>query len=162
MENHKPNHILCAVRGRPASRATVSRAIELALESGARLTFLHILDAEFLKNAPVGPLSVVYQELAGMGEFAMLILLDRAQRRGVKEVDYLVREGNIHKQLFRSALETEADTIVIGQPKPRQGRNVFRPEEFKDLVMRLETEANLQVIQVPHDLPATDTLGNSP
>jgi nucleotide-binding universal stress UspA family protein len=151
MENDHPQHILCAVRGRPASRATVSRAIVLALESGARLTFLHILDAEFLKNAPGGPLSVVYQELAGMGEFAMQILVERAQRRGVKEVDYLVREGNIHKQLYQCALETEADTIVIGQPKPRQGRNVFRPKEYQDLITHLEGEANLRVIQVPHE-----------
>ena len=44
----KPDHIVCAVRGSPQSRATVTRAIDLALEHDARLTFFYAVDAEFL------------------------------------------------------------------------------------------------------------------
>jgi hypothetical protein len=51
MEDHKPKHTLCAVRGGQESRNTVVHAINLALEHDARLTFFHVLDAEFLGAA---------------------------------------------------------------------------------------------------------------
>ena len=108
MTKSKSQHIICAVRGGPESRATVTRAIDLALGSGARLTFFHVMDAEFLGYATIAPLSVVYNELVEMGTFTMLILCDRAQRRGVAQVNCIVREGNIRKQLRQFAFETEA------------------------------------------------------
>ncbi|MBE2223294.1 MAG: universal stress protein, partial [Anaerolineae bacterium] len=103
MTNSEPKHIICAVRGGAESRETVSQAIDLALTSGARLTFLHVMDAEFLQYATIGPLSVVYNELVEMGTFAMMILCDRAQRRGVTNVDYVVQEGSIRKQILQFA-----------------------------------------------------------
>jgi nucleotide-binding universal stress UspA family protein len=143
-----PKHIICAVRGGPESRDTVTRAIALALESGARLTFLHVLDAEFLQHATIGPLSVVYHELVEMGKFSMLILCDRAQRRGVAQVDYIVREGNIRKQILEFAIETHADTMVMGRPIRSPGSNVFTPGEFDEFVTGLEREGNLRIVQV--------------
>jgi nucleotide-binding universal stress UspA family protein len=148
MTNQRPRHIICAVRGGPESRETVSRAIHLALEAGARLTFFHVMDAEFLEYATVGPLSVVYHELVEMGKFAMLILCDRAQRRGVTQVDYIVREGNIRKQLHQFAVETRAEIMVLGRPTRSPGRNVFKADEFETFVAELEREGNLHIIQV--------------
>jgi nucleotide-binding universal stress UspA family protein len=137
--------IVCAVRGGPESRATVSRGIELALENDARLTFFHAVDAEFLEYATVGPLSVVYEELIETGKFAMLILCDRAQRRGVGQVDYVVREGNIRKNLIQFAVETHATAMVMGRPTRSPGRNVFKSEEFDDFTAEMEREGNLRV-----------------
>jgi nucleotide-binding universal stress UspA family protein len=148
MTNSEPKHIICAVRGGAESRETVTHAIELALEGGSRLTFLHVMDAEFLQHATVGPLSVVYNELVEMGTFAMIILRDRAQRRGVVEVDYEVREGNIRKQLLRFAIETHAEVLVMGRPTRSPGRNVFETEEFNAFVANLEQEGHIRVIQV--------------
>ena len=112
-------HIVCAVRGRPESRATVTRAVDLALEQNARLTFLHVIDAEFLEYATVAPLSVVYKELMEMARFAMLILCDRAQRRGVSDVNYIVLEGNIRKHLLQFAIDTHAVLDDYGRPRSR-------------------------------------------
>lgn len=151
MSEKKIQHIICAVRGRPASRDTVTKAIDLALENDSRLTFLHIMDAEFLEHATVGPLSVIYEELKGMGEFTMMILVDRARRRGVKEVDYALREGNIIKQIKRFAIETSAEMMVVGQPKNRPGRNIFKAHEFDEFMNQLEREANLKIIRVVSD-----------
>ncbi|GAB4535746.1 MAG: hypothetical protein Kow0063_20340 [Anaerolineae bacterium] len=148
MASTTPTHIICAVRGGPESRDTISRAIDLAVESGARLTFFHVMDAEFLGYATVGPLSVVYHELVEMGTFAMLILCDRAQRRGVAHVDYIVREGNIHKQLCQFALETRAEMMVMGRPTRSPGRNVFKVDEFQEFVADLERQGNLRIVQV--------------
>jgi hypothetical protein len=103
--------IVCAVRGGPESRATVSCTIDLAMESNAKLTFFHVLDAEFLEYATVGPLSIIYRELVEMGKFAMLILCDRAQQRSVSQLDDVLREGNIPKNLIRFAIETNATVL---------------------------------------------------
>jgi nucleotide-binding universal stress UspA family protein len=113
--------VACAVRGGPESRETVKRAIALALESGARLTFFHVMDAEFLGYATHGTLRVVYHELREMGKFVMLILCDRARARGVTQVDYILREGNVQKQLCKLAVETGAEILVMGRQKaPRK------------------------------------------
>jgi nucleotide-binding universal stress UspA family protein len=149
MNKRKLRHIICAVRGGPESRETVTEAIALALKHGAKLTFLHVLDAEFLEYATIGPLSVVYRELNEMGTFTMLILADRAQRRGVKQVDHVLPEGNIHDELIRYANETKAEMMVMGRPTRTPGRNVFKIAEFDDFVAGLEVESNLKIIVVP-------------
>jgi nucleotide-binding universal stress UspA family protein len=149
MSARTPRHIICAVRGGRESRETVTRAIDLALEYGTRLTFLHILDAEFLEYATIGPLRVVYGELREMGEFTMLILVDRATRRGVDRVDFVLPEGNIRSELISYARETKAEMMVIGRPLRTPGRNVFTSTEFDKFVNNLEIEANLTIIKVP-------------
>jgi nucleotide-binding universal stress UspA family protein len=142
-------HIVCAVRGRPESRTTVTRAVDMVLEKHARLTFLHVIDAEFLDYATVAPLSVVYKELVEMSRFAMLILCDRAQRRGVSEVSYIVLEGNIRKQLRQFAIDTHADLMIMGAPTPGPGKNVFKQKELEQLIHEMEQEGNIRILQVP-------------
>ncbi|MFN2220311.1 MAG: universal stress protein [Anaerolineae bacterium] len=148
MRLKQPRHIICAVRGGPESRETVTRAIDLALESGAWLTFYRVLDAEFLNHATIGPLSVVYRELREMGQFAMLILCDRAQRRGVQKVDSIVREGNVRKQLREFAIETHADVMVMGRPTRSPGSNTFKAAEFDEFVAEMAEEASLEIVVV--------------
>lgn len=149
MPEGKPRQILCAVRGGPESRQTITKAIDLALASNAQLTFFHAMDAEFLGYATIGPLSVVYKELCEMGEFTMLILCDRAQRRGVEKVDYIVQEGNIRKQLVNIAVETKAELMVMGRPTRSPGSNVFKPENIEEFVATMVEEGNLEILLVP-------------
>lgn len=148
MPEEPPKQIVCAVRGGPESRATVSRAINMALETGARLTFLHVTDAEFLEFSTIGPLSVVYRELEEMAKFAMLILCDRAQRRGVGQVDFILREGNIRKNLIQFAIKTHATVMVMGQPTRSPGSNVFKANEAEAFAAELAREGNLQIVRV--------------
>lgn len=149
MSERTPRHIVCAVRGGPESRETVTRAIDLALEHKARLTFLHVLDAAFLEYATIGPLSVVYRELNEMGTFTMLILTDRANRRGVEQADYVLPEGDIREELTRYAIETKAEMMVIGRPTRSPGRNVFKVADFDDFVADLRRKANLNIVKIP-------------
>jgi nucleotide-binding universal stress UspA family protein len=148
MSPNEVKQIVCAVRGRLESRATVTRAVDLALEYQAHLTFLHVIDAEFLEYATIAPLSVVYKELTEMARFAMMILCDRAQRRGVSDVNYIVLEGNIRKQLRQFAIDTHADLMVMGAPSPGPGKNVFKQEELNQFIIETEQEGNLGIIQV--------------
>ncbi|MGD8624364.1 MAG: universal stress protein [Anaerolineae bacterium] len=145
MSSNTPPHVVCAVRGGPESRETVSQAIDLALSLGARLTFFRVIDAEFMEHATIGPLSVVYRELREMSYFALMILCDRAQRRGVKEVELLVREGNIRRQLRLIATEPGIDVLVLGRPVRSPGSNVFKPAEFDTFVQELKQESDLRI-----------------
>jgi nucleotide-binding universal stress UspA family protein len=149
MSEQKLNQILCAVRGGPESRETVTYAIDLALETGAHLTFFNALDAEFLNHATIGPLSIVYHELVEMGKFAMLILCDRAQRRGVVDVNYVVWEGPIQKKLIQAAIETKAEVMVMGRPTRSPTENVFKADEIEGFATELEKEGKLRLILVP-------------
>ncbi len=153
MTTQQINQILCAVRGGPESRETVTYAIDLAIKTGARLTFFHALDAEFLNHATIGPLSVVYRELVEMGKFTMLILCDRAKRRGVSEVNYVVREGNIRRQLHEAAVETRAEVMVLGRPTRSPGQNVFKFDEMEEFASDLAKEGHLQLRLVPEADP---------
>jgi nucleotide-binding universal stress UspA family protein len=148
MSSEGLKHIVCAVRGRPGSRITVTRAVDLALEHQARLTFLHVIDAEFLEHATVAPLSVIYTELVEMARFAMLVLCDRAQRRGVQEVDHIVLEGDIRKQLRQFAVDTQADLMIMGTPTPGPGKNIFKVEELKQFIREMVQWGNIRIMQV--------------
>lgn len=138
MTSDVPRRIVCAVRGGPESRYTVTHAIDLALQHDAHLTFFRVMDAEFLTHATIGPLSVVYRELTDMAEFAMIILCDRARRRGVARVDSIVREGNIRRQIRQLIVEDRAEFLVMGRPVRSPGSNVFKPAEFDAFVSELE------------------------
>ncbi|MBN1657269.1 MAG: universal stress protein [Anaerolineae bacterium] len=149
-----PRRVVCAVRGGPESRDTVTRAIDLALQHDAHLIFFRVMDAEFLVHATVAPLSVVYRELTEMAHFTMSILCDRAQRRGVAHADSVVREGNVLRQIRQLAAQEEVDILVMGRPVRSPGSNVFKPAEFDAFVSELEgLRAGLQVEVVT---PATD------
>lgn len=149
----KNKHIICAVRGGEESRITVTHAINLALELEAHLTFFHVLDAEFLGSASLTMTSVrmVYQELHEMGVFAMLIVCDRASRRGVMNVDYLVREGDIRANLRKLAADTHAELLVLGYPTRSPGSNVFKAGELEEFAKGLEEDTDLQIVLVGPD-----------
>ncbi len=53
MSDSKIRHIICAVRGGPESRETVSHAIDLALESSARLTFFRVMTPSSCNTQPL-------------------------------------------------------------------------------------------------------------
>jgi nucleotide-binding universal stress UspA family protein len=145
----EPKLVVCAVRARPRSVETVTRAIDLALEIGAKLTFVYVVDAEFQAHATIGPLSIVYRELVEMSQFVMLILCDRARRRGVEHVDYVVRHGNIRKQLLQVVAELQPDALVLGVPAPGPVRPAFKPAEFETFVAELEQGGDLHIVLVP-------------
>ena len=146
----KISKILCAVRGGPESRQTVTHAVDLALKKSASLTFFHVMDVEFLGQAAIGrTLSGLYSELHEMEMFAMLILVDRAQRRGVEKVNYLTREGNVRNQMIQIAIETKAEVMIVGQPTRGPTSNVFKMGEMEEFADGLAREGGLEVIIVP-------------
>lgn len=123
------------------------------MEYDAQLTFCLVIDVEFLgQSAPtLTPLNAAYRHLEELGEFSMMILCDRAQRRGVKKVEYLILKGDVTAQINKLLSEVEAEILVMGRPISGLAFSVFTPEEFDFLVERLEKETGIQVVQVIHD-----------
>jgi nucleotide-binding universal stress UspA family protein len=144
------------VRGGPESRTTITHAIDLALAHDARLTFFRVMDAEFLTHATIGPLSVVYQELNELALFTMNILCDRASRRGVRQTDAVVRQGNIQRQLQEMAATGDVDLLVMGRPVRSPGSNVFRPAEFDAFVAALKQSREGLRIEVVTPSPGVE------
>lgn len=133
-------HILCAVRSRPGGEETVSRAIDLALETGAKLTFCQIVDTGFLNrlSSRGSARKAAHKEMTDMAEFALSIICDKAEARGVAEVDYIVRTGSVRQALLELVAETEADLLVLGRPKQMPGRSTFSNRARSEFIAQLE------------------------
>jgi hypothetical protein len=147
-------NILCAVRGIPQSRTTVTRAIDLALEYEANLTFAHVNNADFLISA--GPtltsLPKVKKQIQRLSEFTMTVLCDRAERRGVKKVDYVLREGQFLNQLYELLSELIPDVFVIGRPiTVESDLPNLKLSDIDEFITKVEEDLKITIIPVEID-----------
>ena len=144
-------HIICAVRSRPGGEETVHRAIQMALDNDARLTFVQVVNAEFLVDVmdKRASLKAVYRQLSEMAEFTMTLLCEQAQLRGVEDVRCEVRGGNVRRQLLQFVSEQDADVLVMGRPKPSPGRDQFDESGLQEFVDRLQRAGTLRVVLPP-------------
>lgn len=128
--DEKQMHIVCAARGGRRIQPSVNRAIELACEASARLTFLYILDIEFMKCTTVGHANLVYEELDKMGEFMMIRLCEFANEGGCAKADYAIRHGEIRQAIINYLTESQPDLLVLGRPRDASGDEA--PSAFED------------------------------
>ncbi len=124
----------------------MSRAIALTLENSGRLKFFHVMTADFVEHATISPLRIIYQELHDLSEFMLLRLCDQAQQRGVREVNYEIRQGNIRQQLHQLVLEADGSILVMEMPIRGLGRSIFTPNEFLTYTTGLEAASQTRVI----------------
>lgn len=150
MTDKEIQNILCAVRGVPKSRETVTKAIDLAIQHNARLTFAHITTAGLLISATptMSSFQTAKKQLLDLAEFSMLILCDRAQRRGVEYVDFVVREGNILEQIQQLLIESKPDLLVIGKPFNHEGKTAFTSSDIEQFAHFVEQNLNISVVMV--------------
>jgi hypothetical protein len=146
-------HIMCVVLGVPQSRTTVTQAIDLALEYQARLTFVHVNNVDFLISA--GPiltsLPIVKKQIQGLSKFAMDVLCDRAQRRGVENVDYILLEGRILSQIYTLLSDLLPDLLIIGRPvEAAESPSPLKPTDIETFINEVEGNLNIQVIPVEY------------
>ena len=151
MQQQKIRHILCAVRGIPQSRATVTKAIDLAKEYQARLSFVHVNNADFLASA--GPimtsLTQVKKQIHSLTEYAMLVLCDRANRRGVENLDFILTDGQVLPKIQENISELNPDIVVIGRPFVTDpGLFSLDESDVEDFIQEIEIKLNITVISV--------------
>lgn len=139
--------IVCAARGGKRSRPAVNRAIRLAKERDANLTFLFVVDTEFLSHALVGPPSVIHQQLRDMGEFIMTTLQERAKESGV-DAEHAVREGEVREQITEYVKEKDVDVLVMGRPVEETEASRFDAGTVSNFAAALEHETGIEVVLV--------------
>ena len=116
-ENGFQTHIVCAARGGTRIQPSVNRAIQLGCEKQARLTFLYVVDVEFMKHTSMGRTAVVFDEMDKLGEFMMLRLCEYANQQGCIRADYVIRNGQVRGEIVAYLHETRPNLVVLGRPR---------------------------------------------
>ena len=134
--------ILCATRGGEASYRAQDAAIALAQERGDELLFLYVVDIGFLQKTEraVRP-DVVTAEMEKMGEFLLAMAQERAQKQGV-EASYVLRHGDLRRELKAAAREEAVDLVVLGQPADAE--SAFVPVDLEAFAAEIEAETGVK------------------
>jgi nucleotide-binding universal stress UspA family protein len=135
--------ILCATRGGKASYRTQDAAIALAKERGDELSFLFVVDVDFLKRSrrAMRP-DVVSAEMTKMGRFLLEMAQERAEGQGLA-ASIILRHGHLRAELKAAVREHKADRLVLG--KPAGDESAYALKELKDLAADIEAETQVQV-----------------
>ncbi len=139
--------IVCATRGGEASHRTQERAIALARERNAELTFLCIVDASF-----AGPLNkrltaALDDELKRLGRSLLHIAETRAQEKGVP-VQTVCMSGPVQDNIQAYLDQVNASTLVIGQSRPNVMHHALGMGDADDFAEALRRTTGVEVIVV--------------
>lgn len=135
--------VLCATRGGEGSIVAQDKAISLAIEQGDPLVFIYVADSSFLDKTAAAVVVDVQEELINMGEFFLVMAVERAVEKGV-EAKAVIRAGSFVPTLIDVALELGASAIILGHPGGETGR--FDEEEFSDFCTYLAEETGAEII----------------
>jgi nucleotide-binding universal stress UspA family protein len=137
--------IVCAVRGGPDSKATISQAIGLAQQTGLPLYFLYVVNLDFLSHTSSSRVHTISEQMHQMGEFILLTAQDRAAAQGIS-AEGVVRHGNIGEEIICMCHEIGADYLVLGRPKVQHEESVFTQELLRQFIERTENQTGAKVI----------------
>ncbi len=137
--------IVCAVRGGPDSKATISKAISLAQQTGLPLYFLYVVNLDFLAHTTSSRVHTISEQMHQMGEFILLSAQDSAAAQGIS-AEGVVRQGNIGEEIIGLCREIGADYLVLGQPKVQREDTVFTQELLKRFIERTEEQTGAKVV----------------
>jgi len=139
--------IVCATRGGEASHRTQERAIALARERNAELTFLCIVDASF-----AGPLNerlaaALDDELRRLGRSLLHIAEARAQEQGVL-VQTVCMSGPVRKNIQAYLHQVDASALVIGQSRPNVMNQALGLGDADDFAETLRQATSVEIVVV--------------
>lgn len=137
--------IVCAIRGGPHSQTTITRAIELAEETGLPLYFVYVVNLDFLSRTSSTRLRTISKEMHQMGEFILLTAQAAANARGIP-AEGIVRHGNVGEEIVDLCHELSVDYLVLGQPRFHQEDSVFTQELLTRFIEQTEQQTGAKVI----------------
>jgi nucleotide-binding universal stress UspA family protein len=137
--------IVCAVRGGPASQATIAKAISLARQTGLPLYFLYVVNLDFLSQTPTSRVHTISREMHQMGEFILLMAREAAAREGIS-AEGVVRHGSVGEEVIGLCHDLEASYLVLGKPRVEQEDAVFTRELLQQFIARTEEQTGATVI----------------
>jgi nucleotide-binding universal stress UspA family protein len=137
--------IVCAVRGGPDSKGTISQAIGLAQQTGLPLYFLYVVNLDFLSHTSSSRVHTISEQMHQMGEFILLAAQDTAAAGGIT-AQGVVRHGDVGEEIIDLCREMGADYLVLGRPKVQHEDSVFSQEELRRFVEQTEEQTGAKVI----------------
>ena len=137
--------IVCAVRGGPASRPTIEKAIELAKESGLALNFVYVVNIDFLDLTMHSRVQTISQQMQKMGEFILLTAQAAAQAKGV-EAQCIVRHGDVTEEISGLCHDIQADYLVVGRPQFHLEDSLFTESRLADFIKGIEEQTGAAVV----------------
>jgi nucleotide-binding universal stress UspA family protein len=144
--------IVCAIRGGPASRPTIVKAIALAKETSLQLYFLYIVNLDFLSHTSSSRIHTISREMDQMGEFILLSAQEMALAQEVTAKG-VVRHGTVRDEIINLSKEVEASFVVLGLPRGQREEDVFTREQLSSFIQRIEEDSGARValVEVPED-----------
>ena len=137
--------IICAIRGGPDSQVTIDKAIDLAEETALPLSFLYVVNLDFLTHTSSTRLHTISKEMHQMGEFILLAAQATASARGIT-AGGIVRQGNVGEEIVALCHELHADYLVLGQPQFHEEDSLFNQERLRRFIEQTESQTGARVI----------------
>jgi hypothetical protein len=138
--------IICAIRGGPASRPTIQKSIQLAVETGLPLYLLFIVNLDFLTHTTSSRIHRISKDIREMGEFILWTAQEEALAKGIS-AEAMVRQGNVLEEIVSLCQELKADYVILGKPQVQPGKeNVFNEDRLDQFRRRIETQCSAQTI----------------
>jgi nucleotide-binding universal stress UspA family protein len=137
--------IVCAVRGGPASKPTIAKAIALARETGLPLYFLYVVNLDFLSQTPTSRVHTISQEMHQMGEFILLMAQETSARQGIS-AEGMVRHGSVTEEVIGLCQDLETNYLVLGKPQVEREDTVFTQDLLREFIARTEDQTGATVV----------------
>jgi nucleotide-binding universal stress UspA family protein len=134
--------ILCATRGGEESQRIQDIGIQLAKERGEEIVFLYVVNTEFLDSASAALRESVTNEMDKLGEFLLLMAIERAQKQGVT-ASQLIRRGKLREEFEAAASEPDISTVLLG--RPGEGGS-FSMESLEAVAAEIEKKCQVEVL----------------
>ena len=137
--------ILIATDGSEYTKKAIEYGIELAINTGAKLQAIYVVDTGAYKSIPVSaPLEYAFSLLRQEGDMAIKYVADRAEVAGL-EVEGIIAEGHPADEIIKYADMNSIDLIVMGT-MGKSGLDRFLLGSVADKVIR---NSRIPVIAVP-------------
>jgi nucleotide-binding universal stress UspA family protein len=137
--------IVCAIRGGPASQATIARAIALARETELPLYFLYVVNLDFMSHATSTRVHTISEEMHQMGEFILLQAQTTASAQGIS-AEGQVRHGDVGPEIAKFCHELAADYLVLGYPQVQHEDSVFTQTLLMQFVEETEALTGAKIV----------------
>lgn len=136
--------VLLATDGSTPSSCALDSAVTLAVEAGATLHVLSVVDSADLDLFGSADAASVDDVLRSAAEAAVADATDRAEATGVDVVP-AVRVGSPHREICAYADEADADVVVVGT----HGRSGLSRALLGSVAARVIRTAPVPVLVVP-------------
>ncbi len=137
--------IVCAIRGGPTCRPTITQAITLAESTHLPLCFLYVVNVDSLPYAQSGLVSTISDKMRQMGQAVLFAVQNKATALGIAS-EARVRQGDIGTEIINLCRDLGADYVILGRPGGHQGEDVFTSDSLDRLSQQIDREVGAQVV----------------